>query len=307
MTNGYRLFGLQILSAIEMPELAQHDLAGDADVIIRQGKVAGVAEADGLKAVGNALLFAVDGVARYRIVGGGEIIVDPAPGAPHRNVRLFLLGSAFGALLHQRGILPLHANAIDLGGEAIAFMGKSGSGKSTLAAWFHDRGYPILTDDVCAISFGANGRSYVAPGLPRLRLWREAVEATGRDPKLYERSYAGDSPHEKFDVPIARIAKVETPLSIVYLLERGDTFNIAELTGVEAARVLFENTYRGGFLRSTGTADKHWAAIMQLMQGVRVFRFARPWSLKRLDDDSEMILRHARAVGLVSSCPQPCA
>jgi len=307
VTYTYRLFGLRVLSEIELPELALHELTGSADVTIRLAEVEDVAESEGLKVAGDELLFAVDGIARYRIGGGREIVVDPAPGVPVRNIRLFLLGSAFGALLHQRGILPLHANAIDLGGNAVAFMGMSGSGKSTLAAWFHDIGYPILTDDVCAVSFGANERPYVAPGLPRLRLWREAVEATHRDPACYQRSYTSDAPHEKFDIPLARIAEAEVPLAIVYVLQQGDTLDIAELTGVEAAQALFENTYRGGFLRSTGTADKHWFSIVQLLRCVRVFNFVRPWSLNHLDDDSEMILSHAGTVGLVSSCQQPCA
>ena len=56
-----------------------------------------------------------------------------------------------GAALHQRGILPLHANAVEIDHRAVAFMGASGAGKSTLAAWFHDQGYPILADDVCVI------------------------------------------------------------------------------------------------------------------------------------------------------------
>ena len=307
MTHTYRLFGLQVLSAIELPELARHEPTGGADVTIRLAEVDEVAESDGLKVAGDELLFAVDGIARYRIASGREIVVDPAPGAPVRNVRLFLLGSAFGALLHQRGILPLHANAIDVGGKAIAFMGKSGSGKSTLAAWFHDIGYSILTDDVCAVSFDANGRPSVAPGLPRLRLWREAVEATHRDPARYERSYTSEALYEKFDIPLARIAEGEVPLVIVYVLQQGDTLDIAELTGVQAAQALFENTYRGGFLQSTGTADKHWFSITQLMRCVRVFNFVRPWSLNRLDDASKMILNHVRTVGLVSSCQQPCA
>ena len=82
-----------------------------------------------------------------------EIVAEPRQGVPDSNVRLFLLGSAMGALLHQRGLLPLHTNAVEVGGRAFAFMGKSGAGKSTLAAWFHDRGFRIVADDVCVVGF----------------------------------------------------------------------------------------------------------------------------------------------------------
>ena len=80
-----------------------------------------------------------------------------ADNVPDANIRLYLLGSAMGVLLHQRGLLPLHANAVEIDGKAFAFMGASGSGKSTLAAWFHDHGYRIIADDVCAVRFETEG------------------------------------------------------------------------------------------------------------------------------------------------------
>ena len=120
---------------------------------------------------------------------------------PERNVRLFLLGSAFGVLLHQRGLLPLHANAIEIDGRAVAFMGPSGAGKSTLAAWFHDRAFRVIADNVCAISRNSEGRRQAAPGLPRLRLWAEALELMGRSSHALNRSFVDDD-DEKFDVPM---------------------------------------------------------------------------------------------------------
>ena len=134
----------------------------------------------GLHVEGEALLLTIPDVARYRIEGGTEIVVDAHPSAPDRNIRLYLLGLAFGALLHQRGLLPLHANAVEVDGKAVAFMGESGAGKSTLAAWFHDRGHRIVADDVCVVGFSKGGQAFAHPGLPRLRLWDEALEASGR-------------------------------------------------------------------------------------------------------------------------------
>ena len=78
-------------------------------------------------------------------------------------------------ILHQRSLLPLHANAMVVEGRAIGFMGHPGAGKSTLAAWFHDRGFDVLADDVCVVTPGPDGRPLAHPGIPRLRLWREAL------------------------------------------------------------------------------------------------------------------------------------
>ena len=123
---------------------------------------------------GGALLV-VDKTARYFVADGSRIVVQPEEGASSRNVRLFLLGSAFGLLLHQRGLLPLHANAVEIDGRAVAFAGGPGAGKSTLAAWFSDRGFALIADDVAVIDF--EGKTpIIQPGLPRLRLWERAIE-----------------------------------------------------------------------------------------------------------------------------------
>ena len=98
------------------------------------------------------------------------------------DVRLFLLGSVMGALLHQRGWLPLHGSAIRLpDGTAAIFMGPSGVGKSTLAAAFRRRGYAVAADDVSLIFTGADGSPLLQPAYPELKLWAEAAAKIGED------------------------------------------------------------------------------------------------------------------------------
>src|SRR4051812_25201168 len=196
----YQLFGLTVRSEIQLPELFLTTGKVDPDVTIRRASFTEVTSEPGLQADRSGLVLTIPDVARYRIEGGREIVVDSGPEVPERNVRLYLLGSAFGALLHQRGLLPLHANAIEVEGKAVAFMGASGSGKSTLAAWFHDRAHRIVADDVCVLRFDELGGAMAQPGLPRLRLWDEALEATGRNAADFSRSYVGDESYNKFDV-----------------------------------------------------------------------------------------------------------
>ena len=101
----YRLFGLHVLSDLPLPELAPVDPAEEPDVRIILGAAA---EATGT-------LLEIADIAQFQVEGGREIRVEPLPGVSERNIRLFLLGSAMGMLLHQRGLLPLHANAIEIG------------------------------------------------------------------------------------------------------------------------------------------------------------------------------------------------
>jgi hypothetical protein len=222
--------------------------------------------------------------------------VAPEPGAAARNVRLFLLGSAMGMLLHQRGLLPLHANAVEIDGKAVAFMGPSGIGKSTLAAWFHDRGHRVIADDVCVVRFDEEGHPWAEPGLPRLRLWRDALESSGRDQSQHERSYAGIDNFEKFDVPIHdRSASGRIRLEACYLLSNAEQAAILPLTGVDAADAYFANTYRGHFVPPE-MMKSYWKNSLQLVRQTPLFEVRRVWSRELFDSQSEALCRHAESV-----------
>lgn len=294
-TFDYSVFGLHVRSHFELPELLAVPSMSEPDVTIRLGTIAiPPGSPRGLVPTKEGLLLNIEGVAKYSITKGSRIIVDPEPGVPIVNVRLYLLGSVMGIVLHQRGLLPLHANCVEIGGRAFAFMGKSGAGKSTLAAWFHDRGHRVITDDVCVVRFDEEDRPYVNPGLPRLRLWREALEATGREPSLYQRSYAGDDTYEKFDVPISQQSgDAEIQLAGIYVLGTGDKLTIAHLQGVEAAEAVFANTYRGAYLSSVGNSRLHWEACLKLIGRTPIHLLVRKWSLSRLSSEGERIIAHA--------------
>lgn len=230
-----------------------------------------------------------------RSSGGREIFVAPDAQVPDRNVRVFLLGSAFGALLHQRGLLPLHANAVEIDGKAVAFMGESGAGKSTLAAWFHDRGFRIIADDVCVVQFDQDGRLLALPGLPRLRLWAEALAALGWTPSAYERSYLGAADLDKYDVPIAGCAAAEsTELAAIYVLDRGEAIKIEPLNGLTAAEAIFAHTYRGGFAGPAKTLSDQWSTTANVIRGTPIFKATRPWGLEQFDSVCSQLAEHAR-------------
>ncbi|WP_324808154.1 hypothetical protein SH584_02045 [Sphingomonas sp. LY29] len=236
------------------------------------------------------MLIGIEDVASYLIQDGNRIVVDPAPGAEWANVRLFLLGSVMGVVLHQRGLLPLHANAIVIDGQACAFMGHSGAGKSTLAACFHDAGYPVLADDVVVVSFDERGEPIVSPGIPRVRLWEAAVVGSGRDPADYELSYAGDEKYRKFDVPLSTVAETDRPLKAIVILARGDVVSLEPMQGVHAVEALVANTYRGGYVPTLDQSKLHWESCLRLAKSTKVLRYVRPWSRDRMVGDLQLLI-----------------
>lgn len=294
----YMLFGLRVRSELELPELPELPRGGgsvEPDVWVRSSRIAIDRGAAGMSVEGEAMLLTIDDVGRYHIAGGSEIMVEANEGVDPRNVRLFLLGSAFGALLHQRGLLPLHANAVEIEGRAVAFMGPSGAGKSTLAAWLEDRGHQILTDDVCVVDFPDDSAPAIHPGLARIRLWREAVERRGRRPSDYHPSFIGHAGIDKFDVPVATppAADACVPLACVYLLARGESGAITRLTGVDAFDAVSANTYRGHYIEMGGSAARHWSAAVELVRRTPMFRAERTWGLERFDDECARLRDHA--------------
>lgn len=290
-TLRYELFGLAIDSEIPLPELtAQSDGGGQADLSIRLGPPGD--EDDG------GYVIDIDGVARFTISGGKSIRVTPAAGAGEREVRLFLLGSAMGAALHQRGILPLHANAVEIDGRAVAFMGQSGAGKSTLAAWFHDQGHPILADDVCVIRAGEGGGAIAYPGLPRLRLWEDALEASGRVPAEHSPSFRhDDGARRKFDVPIAAgsVASRPLPLAALFLLGEGPALKIERLTGSRAVEAISANTYRGRLIAEVGDSNAHVAACLAIARHIPVFTLERPFDRSGFDSQCAAVRDYCRS------------
>jgi hypothetical protein len=291
----YSVFGLQIDSDLELPELFETTANSLADVRIELGKVPSEGQFEaGLHIVGGGALLVVEKTARYFVAAGSRMVVEPVDGAASQNVRLFLLGSALGLLLHQRRMLPLHANAVELDGAAIAFMGASGAGKSTLAAWFSDRGFPLIADDVAVVDFEGD-TPIIQPGLPRLRLWERVIEATGRDPSDYPLSVEGDAAYDKRDVllPQAKVASDARRLHAIIEISRTGP-PIEPLRGAAAAEAIMSHTYRGEYVKALRTVHAHWLMCMKLVAAVPVFRASVDFDLQQLDWSYEPLLLEVR-------------
>src|SRR5262245_32146271 len=104
-TYHYRAFGLNVASCLACPEL----LAGDApaEVTVRYGEarqpVDPIETETQYAARPGHLWLHVLNVAKFDVRGGNEITIERLGNVTDDELRLFLLGSAFAALLKQRG------------------------------------------------------------------------------------------------------------------------------------------------------------------------------------------------------------
>ena len=114
---------------------------------------------------------------------GRTIDYHPLREATNASLTTYLLGQALSFSLLSFGYEPLHATAVVVDGEALAFLGDCGYGKSTLGAAFVARGFPVLTDDVLALEKRA-GRWIAHAGPARLKLFpsvaRTVLSRSGR-------------------------------------------------------------------------------------------------------------------------------
>ena len=202
-------------------------------------------------------------------------------------MRLFLTGSVFGALLYQRGILPLHGSAIATPRGAVVFAGPSGSGKSTLAAEFRRRGYSILADELCAIRVG--GCVELLPANPCLMLWADAIGALGLDRSVLR---PARPELEKYIVPLGPAFSPEPiPLHAVYALESVNSCAAGPnpITGLKKIDLLAQNSYRPEFAEAMQLEAQSFANVAAVAPHVRMARIQRPRAGFRVAELADMI------------------
>lgn len=275
----YKAFGLTIISDVSLTGLELG--GGTPDITVRYGAVPETladATSMGLRfqVAPDRFLLKVDGVARYMVSNGQEIMIEPCPSAKEHDIRVFLLGSVLGALLQQRGDLVLHGAAVVVNNHGIILSGVSGVGKSTLAAALSQKGYLILTDDVSVIRCSTAGSSCIIPGYPRLKLWADSAEKIGNDTNSLQqvRGELG-----KFDVPLTEeFCQTPVPLRCLYQLNISDSTSVQIVrdNGVQKLETLMKNTYRYRFLDGKSGKALHLKQCVAVAKTIDICQIMRP-------------------------------
>lgn len=250
-------------------------------------------------------LLDIPGTARYFVRNGNEVRLETAPGAPIADVTTYLLGSVFGVLCHQNGLLPLHASAIEHHGGAIAFLGDSGAGKSTLAACLRRRGHTIVADDICLLDPAANSAApHVVPVAGWLKLWNQSLAYLGETPEEHNRVFSTD---DKFRVFLPGEAPSRLPLRrIVFLARHSDPQqppSLAPVPSLEAITGLMDLTYAGYVPAQGGQKSRLFQQCARVARDAAAFRLTVPWDLARMDSVLELLHRELFPNALSSAGP----
>jgi len=240
----YLAYGLRIESELPLLELPRSRARG-TDVVIRLRKAGDPSPehsppANARRSASVVYEASIPGVGVFAVLDGREIAVDPAPRADPRILRVYLLGSILGVLLHQRGLFVLHANCVSIGGVAVAIAGESGAGKSSIAAALHSRGHEVIADDVTAVRVDGD-RVDAVPGYPGIKLWPDAINALGFTvdelpvvrPDFTKRWLHVSTGFPRLSVPLAR----------VYVLAVGERAELSALDRRQALWQLIQHSY----------------------------------------------------------------
>lgn len=285
----YTAYHLTIDSELPLPELLSlpgpATAGAAADVTIRFAAI-GHDELEGGRQLGpflwvsrDSLWLEVPNVARFLVRDGATILIDPAPGIDEDSIRVFLLGSAFGALLFQRHFLVLHGNAIRIGDQCMICVGQSGAGKSTLAAGFMQRGYQVLADDVVPV----DEECRALPGFPRIKLWKDVADQLRIDTGNLRRIRPN---MEKFNYPLAQLfAAQPMPVRWIYILDsdNGGAIRTEPIRGMQRFTPIHNNTYRVRYLQGMALKSQHLQLCGQLAGRIHLARVTRPQSSFALD------------------------
>src|SRR5580698_5524835 len=286
----YVVGGITLVSEIALPELPliQQQSASLHPVAIRLGEVPRIlsdaVEVDpGCFASSSQYLLCVEGIARYRVSDGQDIVVEPDANALPLDVRAYLLGAIFVVLCQQRGLLPLHASAVAGHSGVVAFLANSGQGKSTLAAHLAQRGFRVIADDICLIDAALPGAAMVIPTAPWLKLWRNSLENLGREAEGLDRVFSDD---DKYRLPLAPVLQPE-PICKVVFLEGNEVSSTAtvieEVPRVEAVPLLMNLTHHSYLLEATGQRQENFLRCGRVLSQARAYRLIRPWGLMHLE------------------------
>jgi hypothetical protein len=303
----YSAFGLTLTADHELPGLTARPPNERPDVCIRVGTLPPPAPALSFDRLWYATdeqqnrlpslrvwRSADDSLFRLLYADDTEFVVDRAGTAiwtrwaaasTLEDMATYLLGPVLGFVLRLRGVTCLHASAVVIGGRAIALLGPAGAGKSTTAAALGRLGFPVMTDDVLALTDGAV--PHVQPAYPLLRLWPESVDFLFGDanalPKL-------TPTWEKRALDLAgagqRFETSPRPLAAIYLLSepndvpadagrsrRDDA--VQPLLGTRGLLALLANTYVG-YLLDSDMRRQEFDALARLQSQVHVRRVVAP-------------------------------
>lgn len=273
----YQAYGLTIKSSIVLPALLiaeSYSLSFSDPISVDIGKVEGV-----LLPVGIVnpyeLRFEIKNVARYQVINGTNIIIEPIC-SNWDEILLYFYADCLAAILFQKNIFPFHVSGICLNhNEVLLFAAHSGVGKSSTSLILQQKGFAPFTDDTASIFF-KNGKIYAYASYPMVRLSevtlhnQNTFQSDKVDYRFEETKKLGFNFHDKFNINFFEVS------GIVFLEENGNEISIESIDVINCLRLLHQNVYRSRWITRMGKDKIQFEILTKLANNLKAWKAIRP-------------------------------
>ena len=290
----YRAYGLEIDSSLEIPdflEIPYCDIKADVEIQQEYKPVEQHEQVNWFIREESGIFYMYfKGIGQFVVAKGENIhFRSDSAASEAERVHLYLSGIVMGMLLYQRGYLVMHASAVmSPKGDVFLFAGDSGAGKSSTAAFLSRYGYQVLDDDIIPLK-NKDGAIRVEQGRTRVKLNHDVFESvqnaaheTGFYP--YENKYFVSAVPASGSIAAGNV-------KAIYLMERGDAFQITDLPKSQATMGLIRNSVPWRLLKRRGDV-RQMEQCVDIAQTVPIFRFVRQGHIVSAASSIDMLMKH---------------
>ena len=224
----------------------------------------------------------VDGVGSFYACNGSEVEYTLADGAAMNEAELYLNGSVYGAILHQRKILPMHGSCFRHNGIGIMICGDTGAGKSALTASFCLNGAEFLTDDITPVILRQEVPIILAMS-DRIKLWGDTLQQLEKSTEGLQSIYRRT---EKYYLPVRGADGDAFSLDMVLIIEVGSNKRVEfeELNGAHKLTALRGEIYRPEYLQGMPENEPvYFNSLLGISRCSRIIKVRRPEEIRIMD------------------------
>ncbi len=231
----YKVGNLNLVSDIQLPILKSKDFdKHDLEVVITSK----------LQTPDKTIEFLTDGSVLYQDILGNIFLVNKSKilvSIKENNIddaSISILGIPLGYLLQNNNFQVLHGSSVAQNGSAICFIGRSGLGKSTLALSLLDKGFKLVTEDLCIIKNSSiyNFSDWVKSDENNLIETLKPIERINLEQDSRQRSL--------YKLENSYVSNKKTKLKAIYFLDSNKKRNIKKVSPLDSFKHLFTYAYR---------------------------------------------------------------
>ena len=232
----------------------------------------------------------------FEITNGDTVKVDMhGQDAEGSNLITYLLGSAFGVVGIQRGLIPFHGAAVETGDTASIITGRPGSGKSAVLGELIRTGRRYLADDVSMILVEER-KPYVLPSYPQRKMAANSVMET--EECISGATLLKEDGKDKYAIRktsewLDERRQLSCIVEIVSARKKDDSPfapEIKEIKGQASLRLLLRNQFRPQFAAALGTPPQRMKQLLEVTSSVKTFQIIRPTEGFPVSDTARMVI-----------------